>query len=49
MVVLSACNQTYSNLRRAEDRLIANYISRNQLNIMYEEPEATMCGRRKTI
>ena len=40
VVVLSACNQTYSNLRRAEDRLIANYISRNQLNIMYEEPEA---------
>lgn len=40
VVVLSACNQTYSNLRRAEDRLIANYISRNQLNIMYEEPES---------
>ena len=40
VVVLSACNQTYSNLRRAEDRLIANYISRNHLNIMYEEPEA---------
>ena len=40
VVVLSSCNQTYSNQRRAEDRLIGNYISRNELNIFYEEPAA---------
>lgn len=38
MIGLSSCGQTYNNLRKAEDRLIANYISRNQLNIIYEEP-----------
>lgn len=36
----SGCSQnTYSNLRNKEDKLIANYISRNKLNILTTEPD----------
>jgi len=36
----SGCNNnTYSNLRKKEDKLIANYISRNHLEIIEEEPD----------
>lgn len=36
----SGCvNNTYSNLRKQEDKLIANYIKRNNLVILEEEPE----------
>lgn len=40
MALLSAgCgNNTYSDLRKQEDKLIANYISRNHLSILDEEP-----------
>lgn len=39
LFLLSGCNQTsYNSLRNAEDKLIANYISRNNLNILKEEP-----------
>lgn len=38
--VATGCNNnTYSNLRNQEDKLIANYISRNGLHILREEPE----------
>ena len=38
-MVSTACNNnTYSNLRAQEDKLIANYISRNNLVILQEEP-----------
>ena len=38
-LLMSACSQnTYSNLRDKEDKLIANYISRNNYTILYEEP-----------
>ena len=30
---------TYSNLRNKEKKLIKNYISRNDLNILTEEPD----------
>ena len=35
---ISCNNNTYSNLRKQEDKLIANYINRNQLHILEEEP-----------
>ena len=39
-LVLAGCSQnTYSRLRDQEDRLIANYISRNELVILSEEPD----------
>ena len=39
--VMTACNNnTYSSQRNQEDKLIANYISRNGLNILREEPAA---------
>jgi hypothetical protein len=39
VVLTTACsNNTYSRLRDQEDRLIANYISRNNLQIVNEEP-----------
>ena len=39
LLVLTSCNNTsYNSLRKAEDKLIANYISRNHLNILTEEP-----------
>lgn len=39
MCVATGCNNnTYSNLRNKEDKLIANYISRNGLVILTEEP-----------
>jgi len=38
-IVSTGCNNnTYSRLRESEDRLIANYISRNNLVILNEEP-----------
>jgi len=38
-MILAGCSQnTYSRLRDQEDRLIANYISRNNLTILTEEP-----------
>lgn len=41
VLVLSGCsNSSYNSLRNAEDKLIANYISRNHLNILKEEPAA---------
>ena len=39
VILTTACtNNTYSHLRDQEDRLIANYISRNNLEIVNEEP-----------
>jgi len=38
-LALTGCNQTsYNSLRNKEDKLIENYISRNGLNILKEEP-----------
>ena len=38
-IVLSACNaNSYSGLRDKEDKLIDNYISRNNINVLTEEP-----------
>ncbi len=40
LCVATGCNNnTYSNLRNKEDKLIANYISRNGFVILTEEPE----------
>ena len=40
-LILTGCSNTsYNSLRNAEDKLIANYISRNQLNILKTEPAA---------
>ena len=40
LVLATACtNNTYSHLRDQEDRLIANYISRNNLEIVNDEPD----------
>ena len=40
-IILAGCSQnTYSYLRDQEDKLIANYISRNNLTILTEEPDA---------
>ena len=42
LLLTAGCSSnTYNNLRKVEDKLIANYISRNQLHILYEEPELT--------
>ena len=39
-LLVSGCSQnTYSNLRDKEDKLIANYISRKGYTILYEEPD----------
>ena len=39
IIIASGCSSnTYSRLRDQEDRLIANYISRNNLQILKEEP-----------
>ena len=40
MMMAGCAGNTYSNLRQQEDRLIANYISRNNLRILTEEPDA---------
>lgn len=37
-IVIGCNNNTYSRLRDEEDQLIANFISRNNLDIVYEEP-----------
>lgn len=40
MMIGTGCNNnTYSNLRNKEKKLIKNYISRNNLNILTEEPD----------
>ena len=40
LLLATGCsNNTYNNLRDKEDRLIANYISRNELVILKEEPD----------
>jgi hypothetical protein len=40
-LIAAACSSnTYSNLRNKEDKLIANYISRNELVILNDEPDA---------
>lgn len=39
ILLCAGCNNnTYSNLRKQEDKLIANYINRNHLVILNEEP-----------
>ena len=38
MIAVSCSNNTYSRLRAQEDKLIANYISRNNLEIVTTEP-----------
>ena len=39
-LLVSGCSQnTYSNLRDKEDKLLANYISRKGYTILYEEPD----------
>ena len=41
VLLATGCNNnTYSHLRDQEDKLIANYISRNNLDIVNEEPDA---------
>lgn len=40
-------SNTYSRLRDQEDRLIANYIRRNQLNILKEEPDSNYVWKEK--
>ena len=35
----SCAGNTYSALRQEEDRLIANYLSRNNINVLTEEPD----------
>ena len=40
MVAAGCSSNTYSNQRRQEDKLIANYISRKGLTILTEEPAA---------
>ena len=41
LFIAAGCsNNTYSNLRKQEDKLIANYISRNGLQIVTEEPDS---------
>ena len=37
-VAVGCGNNTYNDLRKKEDKLIANYISRNNLVILHEEP-----------
>ena len=38
LIAAGCTNNTYSRLRDKEDKLIANYISRNELRIVEEEP-----------
>ena len=40
LVIAGCASNTYSRLRDQEDKLIANYINRNNLNILKEEPAA---------
>lgn len=38
-LVVTGCSQnSYSNQRKAEDKLIANFIARNHINVLTEEP-----------
>lgn len=47
VVLMASCNSnTYSDKRKAEDQLIANYISRNGLNIIDEQPADDVWGEK---
>ena len=46
MLCMGCSNNTYSHLRDVEDRLIANYIARNNLNILKEEPADDVWGEK---
>ena len=39
ILFISCAGNTYSALRQEEDRLIANYLSRNNINVLTEEPD----------
>jgi len=42
MIGTTSCNQnSYSAKRKAEDKLIADFIERQHINVIYEEPEDT--------
>ena len=51
LLLTTACNSnTYSKLRDKEDKLIANYIRRNHLQIVKEEPSMDhVWGDRKSV
>ena len=45
LIGATSCNQnSYSAKRNAEDKLIADFIKRQNINVIYEEPEATPWG-----
>lgn len=47
LIGLCSCTQnTYSRLRDKEDKLIANYISRNSINVLKEEPADDVWGEK---
>ena len=47
MMAVTACNQnTYSALRAKEDKLIADFIQRQNINIIYEVPEDSAWGEK---
>lgn len=47
LIGLCSCTQnTYSRLRDKEDKLIANYISRNGINVLKEEPADDVWGEK---
>ena len=47
-IVLTGCNQnSYSSQRNAEDKLIENYLSRNNINVLTEEPAADYVWQEK--
>lgn len=39
LMITGCAGNTYSNLRKQEDRLIANYLSRNNIRVLTEEPD----------
>ncbi len=47
LIGAASCNQnSYSAKRAAEDKLIADFISRQHINIIYEEPENGQWGEK---
>ena len=47
MIGATSCNQnSYSAKRKAEDKLIADFIERQHINVIYEEPEDTPWGEK---
>lgn len=47
IVGMSACNtNSYSAKRAAEDKLIADFIERQQIRVIYEEPEDSVWGEK---